>query len=58
MNLLETLDDLVVFDDGVHVSGMMVAMKIVETAMHRTVWDGSSDRRTALLFIRLWQDRA
>ena len=45
MNFIQTFDYLVVLDDGVHMPGVMDAMKGVKAAVDWSIGDGGSDRR-------------
>ncbi len=51
MNFIQTFDDLVVLDDGVHMPGVMDAMKGVKAACGRSIGDGGSDRRTPFFLL-------
>ena len=57
VDLIQTFDDLVILDDGVHVARMMDAMKVVKATMDGTVRNGGSDRR-APFSRRLRKDRS
>ena len=48
MDFIQTFDYLVVLDDGIHMPGVMDAMKGVKAAVDWSIGDGGSDWRAPL----------